>query len=409
MKGSDRIICNYDDPAKFGIDDQQVEEQIPNVDVYMIDTHLDNDSDWKGGVIEHEDPQGWAQWQQNSSTRHDNTYVNYSSESLLRQKSRALWLREGDRKSGFFHRVMNDRLSRNFISFVNTSGGRKEKAVGIKREVRDFFMDNFQEKNVSKPVLKRVDFSKLTVEDSNSLEVVFIENEIKAAIWSCSGNKIHGPDGFTFLQECWDTIKEDVVRFVSEFYSNPTLSKEAITSFISLVPKITNPQFLVNYKLICLWEVDKMDEGSYFQGLYIYFDQWKCNSGFCDGQRITARRSFVSFSFHLSYVRLNRINEERSRFKIVQRFQGNDNDLSFWHCKWLNKLPLKEAYPNLFAYSHSPKMNVAEASFWSGSVWSWEVPQPVCAIDAEMLKHHEELVNQPSDLDEVSLAALNVR
>ncbi|XP_050896280.1 uncharacterized protein LOC127103024 [Lathyrus oleraceus] len=147
---------------------------------------------------------------------------------------------------------MNDRLSRNFISFVNTSGGRKEKAVGIKREVRDFFMDNFQEKNVSKPVLKRVDFSKLTVEDSNSLEVVFIENEIKAAIWSCSGNKIHGPDGFTFLQECWDTIKEDVVRFVSEFYSNPTLSKEAITSFISLVPKITNPQFLVNYKLICL-------------------------------------------------------------------------------------------------------------------------------------------------------------
>lgn len=39
---------------------------------------------------------------------------------------------------------------------------------------------------------------------------------------------------------------------MEDFYSNPILSKEAMTSFITLVPNVDNPHHLVNYRPICL-------------------------------------------------------------------------------------------------------------------------------------------------------------
>ncbi|KAK1301391.1 hypothetical protein QJS10_CPB12g00386 [Acorus calamus] len=39
-------------------------------------------------------------------------------ESFLRQKSRQLWLSEGDRNSQFFHAMIKDRISRNAIRQV---------------------------------------------------------------------------------------------------------------------------------------------------------------------------------------------------------------------------------------------------------------------------------------------------
>lgn len=78
MKGFGKIICNYDDSTEFGIDERQVEEQVPNVDAYMVDTHIDDDNAWQGGVAEYEDPQGQGQRQQNSWTQHGTTYRNPS-------------------------------------------------------------------------------------------------------------------------------------------------------------------------------------------------------------------------------------------------------------------------------------------------------------------------------------------
>lgn len=48
MKGSSKVICNYDDPTQFGIgfiDEQQVEEQVHHVDTDMVDTNHDDDHD----------------------------------------------------------------------------------------------------------------------------------------------------------------------------------------------------------------------------------------------------------------------------------------------------------------------------------------------------------------------------
>lgn len=81
MKGSGKIIYNYNDLTEFGIDERQIEEQVPNMDADMVDTHIDDDNAWQGGANKYEDPQGWSQWQQNSWTQHGTTYDNYFSGS----------------------------------------------------------------------------------------------------------------------------------------------------------------------------------------------------------------------------------------------------------------------------------------------------------------------------------------
>lgn len=48
----------------------------------------------------------------------------------------------------------------------------------------------------------------------------FSEEEVKTAVWDCDGNKSPRPEGFTleFYQQCWDTVKVDVGRFVLDFF-----------------------------------------------------------------------------------------------------------------------------------------------------------------------------------------------
>lgn len=49
-------------------------------------------------------------------------------------------------------------------------------------------------------------------------------------------------------------MKDDLVRFVKEFYVNLTLPKAYIVSFLALIPKSVNPTTLHEYRTICLVE-----------------------------------------------------------------------------------------------------------------------------------------------------------
>ena len=59
------------------------------------------------------------------------------------------------------------------------------------------------------------------------------------------------PNGFTigFYQECWETIKDDLLRVFLKFHTNGITNQSTNATFITLVPKrvkqvgshITNP------------------------------------------------------------------------------------------------------------------------------------------------------------------------
>ena len=51
--------------------------------------------------------------------------------------------------------------------------------------------------------------------------------------------KLSNPDGFIIVvfQECWDVVKEDLMRVFSEFHRSGVVNQSMNATFIALVPK----------------------------------------------------------------------------------------------------------------------------------------------------------------------------
>lgn len=58
-------------------------------------------------------------------------------------------------------------------------------------------------------------------------------------VWESDGEKCPGPDGlnFKFIQECWDILEEDFMKFVRKFYEYSTIFKAITAPFIALIQK----------------------------------------------------------------------------------------------------------------------------------------------------------------------------
>lgn len=81
MKGSSKVIYNYDDANEFApfiIANQLVDKQDHHVDMEMKVTHHEDYEAWLHGEEKHEDSQGWDQWKQNSWTQRGAAYGNNS-------------------------------------------------------------------------------------------------------------------------------------------------------------------------------------------------------------------------------------------------------------------------------------------------------------------------------------------
>jgi len=57
---------------------------------------------------------------------------------------------------------------------------------------------------------------------------------------------------FKFIKQFWQLIKPDVLRFLDEFHVNGVFPRGCNASFIALIPKVADPQFLNDYRPISL-------------------------------------------------------------------------------------------------------------------------------------------------------------
>ncbi|XP_045831276.1 uncharacterized protein LOC123922622 [Trifolium pratense] len=167
----------------------------------------------------------------------------YFKESLIKQKSRLKWVREGDSNSRFFHTSLKSRRRRNQLSFLKRGNEWIQGVENIKMEVKNYFVQNFTEDWHHRPFVHGIDFNVLSADDNDVLLQPFSEEDVREVIWSCDGNKSPGPDGFNFnfLKECWATVKVDVMEFLNEFYHNAVLPKAITASFLALIPKKDHP------------------------------------------------------------------------------------------------------------------------------------------------------------------------
>lgn len=103
-------------------------------------------------------------------------------------------------------------------------------------------------------MLDVVNFEKLSDEENGFLVAPFSMVEIESVVRDSNGNKSTGSDGynFVFVKECLYLIKDEVRIMFDQFHANEMLPKSMLVYFMALIPKVSSPLELKNYRPIYL-------------------------------------------------------------------------------------------------------------------------------------------------------------
>ncbi|MCH93790.1 LINE-1 reverse transcriptase like, partial [Trifolium medium] len=174
--------------------------------------------------------------------------------SMQWQKSRVQWLKEGDANTKFFHGIMNSRKRGNSIVSFNVDGRVLEGVAEVRKHVFDHFKHHFRKVNHNRMDIGSLPFSILSSSDGDKLVQPFLMEEIKAAVWDCDSYKSPGPDGVNlgFFKDFWEILKIDLLNFFAEFHRQGILTKGLNSTFITLIPKVANPQRVAEFRPIAL-------------------------------------------------------------------------------------------------------------------------------------------------------------
>lgn len=98
------------------------------------------------------------------------------------------------------------------------------------------------------------DYGDFVKDKWQSIQVQGWRGFILATVWDCDNFKSPGPDGIHlgFFKEFWEILKVDLLNFFAEFYHNDKLTKGLNSTFIALIPKVDNPQRMVDFRPISL-------------------------------------------------------------------------------------------------------------------------------------------------------------
>jgi len=154
----------------------------------------------------------------------------------------------------YFHAVTKWRRSKNGLNGILENGDWMEEPEMVKRKVKEFFDMRFREGENIQVKLDDIRFNNISEEDNVMLTRRFSEEEIKDAIWACEGSKSPGPDdyNFGFLKFSWEIVKDDFVKVIQNFEDAEAWPKGLNASFIALVPKVSNPTTLNEFRPISL-------------------------------------------------------------------------------------------------------------------------------------------------------------
>lgn len=140
-------------------------------------------------------------------------------ENLLLQKSRLKWDYDGDCNNKYFHSILKERRTENFIGSLPSNIGRLESVEDVKEEVRRLFWDSFKEEEYSHHILEGIQFKSLSQLDSAFSESIFSMREIKEVVWACDGSKSPASDGynFFFIKKYWNFLRKTFISSLTIF------------------------------------------------------------------------------------------------------------------------------------------------------------------------------------------------
>ncbi|GJV40051.1 putative RNA-directed DNA polymerase [Tanacetum coccineum] len=174
--------------------------------------------------------------------------------SMLYQKARIKWDIEGDENSKFFHSVIKRRNNKSNIRGLMVNGMWCEDPNLIKAEVFRHYKTLFSERGSIRLIFCSDRVEKFSVDDAGLVEKEFTKEEILEAVRGCGGDKAPGLDGFNFkyIRKFWDILKTDLVSAIKWFRDNMEISRGCNSSFVTIIPKVTDPIGLGDFRPIRL-------------------------------------------------------------------------------------------------------------------------------------------------------------
>jgi hypothetical protein len=108
-----------------------------------------------------------------------------SKDSMLFQRSRMRWIKEGDANTSYFHNCVKQRRSCNSIRAILVEDVWLESPLLIRQATTQFFRNHFQSIWWHRPTLEGVEFPCLAEVESDRLMLPFSLEEIKVVVKDC--------------------------------------------------------------------------------------------------------------------------------------------------------------------------------------------------------------------------------
>ncbi|XP_074321457.1 uncharacterized protein LOC141657967 [Silene latifolia] len=180
-------------------------------------------------------------------------------EQYWRQRSRALWLKDGDRNTKFFHSKAGERRSKNFIPLLIDDQGRECRGnEEVERVAVQYFEELFRtsEPNNFNDVLIGLE-GRVTERMNQMLRMEFREEEIVEALNQMHPLKAPGPDGMNglFFQTYWNEIGPQVIPAVLDILRGNASPACLNKTNIVLIPKKKAPDKIRDFRPISLCNV----------------------------------------------------------------------------------------------------------------------------------------------------------
>ena len=161
------------------------------------------------------------------------------------QRSRALWMQQGDRNTKFFHSTASQRRQKNtIVGIQDEQGNWMESDEDIERIVLEYYQSIYQSDMPSgfDAVMQAIE-PKVTPEMNASLTKEFRPDEVWTALQQMHPLKSPGPDGMPpiFYQKFWNIVGPNVIECVLNILNYGIMPPDFNATHICLIPKRNNP------------------------------------------------------------------------------------------------------------------------------------------------------------------------
>lgn len=186
------------------------------------------------------------------------TEVLTQQEVFWKQRSKQLWLKEGDQNSKFFHASAKVRRKANQICELHYEEGNAVGwDTGLEGLMISYFNDLFKSSTTEWDSVVKHMHSPVTEEHNASMLKPVDHQEVKNALFHMHPEKSPGPDGLSpgFYQKYWSTVGGDITRLVQDFFITGGFEEGVTDTNIVLVPKKTSSKLMSDLRPISLCNV----------------------------------------------------------------------------------------------------------------------------------------------------------